>query len=88
MPGVRPLPRTGAIFTDARGADRALRLTWHDDQGLVVVSLWRENTCTASFRLAVDEVPALIEVLRAGLDDAYATALSQHVHRLRGQRAG
>ena len=61
-------PRTGAIYLDARGDDRALRLTWHDELGLVVLSLWRENVCAATFRLEIDEVPDLIEALRSGLD--------------------
>ena len=37
----------------------------------MVLSLWRDNVCAASFRLAIDEVPELIEMLRAGLDRAY-----------------
>ena len=70
----RPLPRTGSIFLDARGGDRALRVSWHDEDGLVVLSLWRDNVCAGSFRLGVDEVPDLVEVLRAGLDRAYDAA--------------
>ena len=71
MPAVRPLPETGSIFLDARGGDRALRVSWHEDSGLVVLSLWRENVCAGSFRLAIDEVPVLIEALRSGLDATY-----------------
>ncbi|QIK74844.1 hypothetical protein [Nocardioides piscis] len=70
----RPLPTTGSIFFDARGDDRALRVSWHHDVDLVVVSLWRDNVCSGSFRLTVEEVPALIELLRRGLDAAYAVA--------------
>ena len=47
-------------------SDRALRVTWHDESDLVVLSLWRDNVCAASFRLAIDEVPDLIEMLRPG----------------------
>ena len=43
----------------------------------MVLSLWRGNVCTGSFRLAVDEVPELIEVLRAGLDRSYAASYGQ-----------
>ena len=82
MPATRPLPRTGSIFLDARGGDRALRVSWHHESGLVVLSLWRDNVCAGSFRLAVDEVPALIDMLRAGLDQTYATALAEHAERL------
>ncbi|GAB3197969.1 hypothetical protein GCM10027062_11060 [Nocardioides hungaricus] len=74
MPAVRPFPQTGSIHLDARGGDRALRVTWHEDAGLVVLSLWRDNVCAGSFRLAVDEVPELIEVLRAGLVHSYEAA--------------
>ena len=74
MPAVRPLPETGSIFLDARGGDRALRVSWHQESGLVVLSLWRENVCAGSFRLAIDEVPDLIEMLRAGLVRSYEHA--------------
>jgi hypothetical protein len=74
MPAVRPFPETGSIFLDARGGDRALRVSWHQESGLVVLSLWRENVCAGSFRLAIDEVPELIEMLRAGLVRSYEQA--------------
>jgi hypothetical protein len=63
----RPLPKTGAVFLDARGGDRALRATWHHEAGVVVLSLWRDNVCAGTFRLSADEVPELIEILSAGL---------------------
>jgi hypothetical protein len=72
MPAARPLPETGSIFLDARGADRALRVSWHQEADVVVLSLWRNNLCTGSFRLAVDEVPDLIDLLRRGLAQSYA----------------
>ena len=74
MATARPLPETGQVFLDARGGDRALRVSWHTESGLVVLSLWHGNVCSGSFRLAVDEVPELIEMLRAGLDEAYAAS--------------
>lgn len=80
MADVRPLPAHGSIFLDARGGDRALRVSCHlddrgGDDGVVVLSLWRENVCTATFRLGVDDVPAMIETLREGLDAAYEVVL-------------
>jgi hypothetical protein len=74
MATARPLPATGEVFLDARGHDRVLRVSWHYDDDLVVLSLWRDNVCTGSFRLTVDEVPELIDLLRSGLDTAYAVA--------------
>lgn len=72
-----PLARAGSIHLDARGDDRALKVSWHHEADLVVLSLWRENVCAASFRLAVDEVPDLIDALRAGLATAYDAARTQ-----------
>ncbi|MDN5895185.1 MAG: hypothetical protein L0H93_14325 [Nocardioides sp.] len=69
-----PIPREGSIHVDARGGDRALKVTWHHDAGVVVLSMWRDNVCAATFRLAVDEVPDLIDALRSGLDEAYDAA--------------
>jgi hypothetical protein len=64
MQPARALPAAGSIFLDARGGDRALRVSWHHDSGLVVLSLWRENVCVGSFRLPIDEVPALVRLLQ------------------------
>lgn len=83
MVTARPLPATGSIHLDARGDARALRVSWHHESGLVVLSLWRDNVCTGSFRLAVDEVPDLIEMLRLGIDQAYDDARSRR-DRVRG----
>lgn len=77
MTSARPLPVNGEIFLDARGDDRALRVSWHYDTDMVILSLWRENVCTGSFRLTVEEVPELIDLLRSGLDTAYAVARSR-----------
>ncbi len=77
MAPVRPLPETGSIFLDARGEDRALRASWHHEANLVVLSLWRDNVCVGSFRLGIDEVPALITLLRTGLDEAYDAAVAR-----------
>ncbi|HEX3932211.1 MAG TPA: hypothetical protein VHW64_16035 [Nocardioides sp.] len=77
MTSARPLPANGEIFLDARGADRALRVSWHYDTDMVVLSLWRDNVCAGSFRLNVEDVPELIDLLRSGLDTAYAVARSR-----------
>lgn len=74
MAAVRPLPRTGSVFFDARGDERALRVSWHDEADLVVVSLWRENVCAATFRLAADDVPNLIDTLVDALRQRRAPA--------------
>ena len=78
MPLLKPvLPRAGEVYLDSRDDGRALRVSWHSESGLVVLSLWRDNVCTGTFRLGVEAVPDLIDVLRAGLDASYDDALAR-----------
>ena len=67
MAPVVPLPQRGEVFLDARGDARALRVTWHHEVATVVLSLWRDDACTGSFRLPAEDVPALLAVLIEGL---------------------
>ena len=66
-----PLPVNGEVFLDARGPDRALRVSWHTDVDTVVLSLWRGGVCSGSFRLRAADVPDLVHLLRAGLESSY-----------------
>lgn len=59
------------MFLDARGGGRTMRVSWHDEAGVVVLSLWRSGVCTGTFRLPVDEVPELVDTLRRGLSSSY-----------------
>jgi hypothetical protein len=71
MSDVTTLPTHGEAFLDARGGDRTLRVNWHrkaSPDGMVVLSLWRDGTCVASFRMPGRDVPLLIDVLSAGVD--------------------
>lgn len=61
------LPASGEVLVDTRGGDRALRVSWHHDLGVVVLSLWREERCVGTFRLSAAEVPALVNALVEGL---------------------
>ena len=76
MEPVSPLPTQGAVFFDPRDEGRFLRLSFHDDLGVFVLSLWREDTCLGTFRLAVDEAPRLIHSMvgaLVGVDEAAGT---------------
>jgi hypothetical protein len=80
MHPVTPLPATGEVFLDPRGSGRALRVSWHGEADVVVLSLWSSGTCTGTFRLPVEDVPDLIDALRDGLVrsfDAHRSALAQ-----------
>lgn len=67
MGAVRPIPQLGGVLRDVRGHGRALRVSWHTDDDLVVLSLWDGPRCTGTVRLATADVPALVEALQIGL---------------------
>ncbi|EAP99763.1 hypothetical protein JNB_06329 [Janibacter sp. HTCC2649] len=71
------------VLPDVRGDGRSLRATWHQEQQVVVLSLWRNNVCISTFRLSADEVPDLITFLHHALDEAYDVA-RERVERLEG----
>ncbi|MEU4480983.1 hypothetical protein AB0F68_23440 [Micromonospora sp. NPDC023966] len=68
------MPSFGDLFTDLRGEDRTLRVSYHPDRGAVVLSLWSGTLCRGSFRLPADDVDRLLALLTAvrtaGVDDA------------------
>jgi len=67
MAQVTVLPVRGDILLDARGQGRALRVSWHHEASIVVLSLWQNDGCLGTFRLAKQDVPALIRTLVDGL---------------------
>ncbi len=74
------LPRADGIrrqwFADARDDGRRMEVSWHSDEGLVIVSLWHGSICRATFRLPVEQAPALIQTLADTLGDAVRAAPS------------
>jgi hypothetical protein len=55
------------LFLDERGA--GLRVTWHPERDLVVLSVWQDDRCVGTFRMAVQDVPRLSGLLAAALGD-------------------
>lgn len=70
MGEVLPIPSLGEVFADVRGEDRTLRVSFHADRGVVVVSLWAGPVCRGSFRLAAGD----IERLQNALDEMRTVA--------------
>jgi hypothetical protein len=64
MGEVLPMPAFGDLFTDVRGDDRTMRISYHEDRGVVVLSLWAGTLCRGSFRLATEDLGDLIGILR------------------------
>ncbi len=74
MAEVSPLPIRGEVVVDARGGPRALRVSWHPEHSMVVLSIWRGNTCVGTVQVDSAEVPHLVDVLVRGLAAAPAPA--------------
>lgn len=47
-----------------------MRLSWHPEADVVVLSLWREETCAGTFRMPHEDVGAFIDALIDNLRDA------------------
>jgi len=61
-----PLPRLGEVFFDVRGDSRSMRLSWYADTGVAVLSIWQGGMCTGTFRLAIGDLPRMVETLQRG----------------------
>jgi hypothetical protein len=79
-------PARGEVFVDHRGDARAMRLAWHIEVDVVVLSLWQADRCSGTFRLAIDDVPRFVAALVEGLGAA-ATLPAAQAARLRMTRA-
>ena len=80
-------PSRGEVFIDQRGEGRAMRLAWHLDADVVVLSLWQQDHCTGSFRLPVHDVPRFVQAMVDGLG-AIAMSPSAQALRVPGRAAG
>ena len=81
---------SGSWFADERGAERRMRVSWHRDRHLFVLSIWQRDRCTATFQLPVDEVPRFVAMLVGALGAAVAGSTSRPRlgHRRAGGRGG
>jgi hypothetical protein len=67
MGDLQRLPQRQAVLVDERGV--SLRLTWHGERDQVVMSIWHDGTCAASFRLPIGEAPRMAGFLMAAMGD-------------------
>jgi hypothetical protein len=63
----RALSTRRDMFLDERGT--GLRVTWHPERDLVVLSVWQGDSCVGTFRMLVQDVPRLSGLLAAALGD-------------------
>jgi hypothetical protein len=64
---VIPLPRHGQWIEDLRGEGRSVRVSTHEDAGLLNLSIWRHDTCVGTVRLSPEDVATLMGGLSEGL---------------------
>jgi hypothetical protein len=64
---VLPFPPRGRWAWDARGFERAVRVSPHPAENVVNLSVWRDDLCVGTVRLRPDEIAALVEGLTEGL---------------------
>jgi hypothetical protein len=64
---VLPFPPRGRWAWDAPGHDCAVRVSAHASEGVVNLSMWRDEICVGTVRLQPDEVAGLVEELTEGL---------------------
>lgn len=70
--GERPPRPCRVLIEDARRNGEHLQVTWHPERRQFVVSTWRDDVCTGTARLAVEDVADLAALLVDGLTEAAA----------------
>jgi hypothetical protein len=76
MAEVVPLPNPGGVFADARGGDRGMRVSYHQEAGILVISLWSGRQCRATFQLMDADVTRLSTLLAAITAESGPTSLA------------
>ena len=69
MGSVLPIGRR-ELFVDTRGS--ALRASWHQEEGLAVISLWHDDLCVGSVRLDSRDAARLAQFLVGHLGELAA----------------
>jgi len=64
------LRKPRVLFGDARG--RGLRMTWHEEQQIFVLSLWEGERCTGTIQLAPSQAARLVAILGEQLAQSLA----------------
>ena len=67
MENISALTGRRDVFLDERGT--GLRVTWHPERDLVVLSVWQGDGCVGTFRMSVQDIPRLSGLLAAALGD-------------------
>jgi hypothetical protein len=72
---VTPVPRIGDVVVGRDAVGRVLRISWHPMNDRLVLSIWQDDGCLATVRLAGRDVIHLVGTL-AGLADLAGLAVA------------
>jgi hypothetical protein len=61
------MPVRREVFADERG--HVIQLTWHPDSGIIVASIWHQETCLGTVRLPAADATRLGSFAMAVLTD-------------------
>lgn len=64
------------FIEDVRTIDAYLRATWHPETGVVVVSHWSGEVCTASTPISIEACGELLRLLVTALEETVRSAQS------------
>ncbi|MGY1779248.1 hypothetical protein [Geodermatophilus sp. SYSU D01036] len=70
---VTAMPARARWVWDARDRTRAVRVSAHPAQGLVNLSIWRDDACVGTVKLRPDEVAGLVSGLTESLAELAVT---------------
>lgn len=62
------------LLRQALGGDEFVRVTWHEDKGVVVFSHWSGDTCTTATPVRIDELGGLATMLVTAISQPIAVA--------------
>jgi hypothetical protein len=72
------------IVEDVRRDDTYMRVTWHAESGVFVVSHWSGDLCVAATRIPLDAAPDLIQLMVNALAESGPAVASDAEERLLG----
>ena len=61
------------VVEDVRRDDTFMRVTWHAESNVFVVSHWKGDVCVAATRIPPEAAPDLVNLLVKGLSESGAT---------------
>ncbi len=71
----QPMGRLHVVeAADQRRGDSRLRMSWHDDKEVLVVSHWRGPICVASTPVEVKDLPGMITLMAQAIEEAAAAS--------------